>query len=249
MRRSAFTLTECILALFALTGVIVSVATLLWPVLHYQSLAEQQALAGLAAERLVEEMRAAASTPAGFGGLPATYDGTTHTYPELPGISLLAEVRPFATFNPSRSLESPLTNPKAVNGSLLLIGCTASWNGKALRVTSLVGEPPRLPVRVAVNLTGPSNVAAGGTTSLQAQLEDGSGNIIPDVTFRWSVRAQTGNASVAPGVRDGTAAVLTNSAVGPGGVALPAPGQCQVEARAIYYGVEVVGISVPITLL
>ena len=247
MKPRAFTLLETVLALFALVAAIVSLANLLYPLLHYQSRAEQQAMAGVAAERLLEEMRAAAATPAGFSGLTAAYNGTAHTYPEFPDVSLLAEVQPYRTFNPSRSLESPFASPKTVNGSLLRIRATASWSGKTLRLTSLVGEPPRLPAAVTVSVVGGTTLSPGATTDLTAELRDASGPI-PDVTFSWSIRPVSGNGTIVPLTRDGATARLTNVYTDPSGSPIQAPGAVIVECRAIYYGVELPGTSVPVTL-
>lgn len=250
-QRQAFTLSETVLAFFLLSGVLLVVVRLMHVMLQYQVRAERQVLAAAAAEKVIEEMRAVALTPAGFQSLAATYDATTRTFPDFPGIAVTAWVQPYATLSPCQTLEAGFANPRQFDQSLLLVQAVANFNGRSVQVTSLVGEPRRTPGVLSVSVTGPTTLAVMGTTDLSASL-DGGGGLLEDVTFHWSVEPVVptpGNATVTTLARSGSQARLQNVYTAPDGSPLQVPGTVRVSARAHYRGREYQGQSVVITLL
>lgn len=251
LRRRAFTLAETILALFMLSGMMLFVVMLFQTMMAYQSKVEKQALCSLAAQKLVEEMREAGATPAGFANLAATYDGTSRVDPNFPAIALNASVQPFPTFTPCQGLEAPQANPKKVDSSLLLVRVNATFEGRTVQVSSLVGEPPRPMGTVQVTLLGSSNPLPGATTDLKAELLDAGGNPVPDETFRWAViplAGTPGNGILTLLSRDGSRVQLKNQYVQTNGAPIQFPGNCLVRATVRYHGREISGDSGTIQL-
>jgi Tfp pilus assembly protein PilV len=244
------------IALFLLTGVVLVLVTLLHSLLRYGREVEMQSLAALAAEKRLEQLRDWSRQKAGntyqFENLVATHAGQVTTDPEFPGFTLTTQAQVQPLDMPGSALEQTQTDKQRLTGSAVLIRVVASWGtGRSAVVTSLIGAPARIPNTslTVTHISGANPVPASGSAIFRASARDSDGQTLPDLSYRWYVLPQTGNASIVLQRRDSSEARLINQVRWPSGTLAPASGTCMVEARAYYRGKELIGVSSPISLL
>lgn len=253
MRRGAFTLAETILAIFIMVGAMVVFGMLMHAMLNYGTRAQQRAMAALAAQSKLEEIREWANTGNNFQtGWP--YTNQTSTDPAFPDITLLAQTEDQVLTSPCTELEKKSGSPRRINQSCKKVRVTASWpqdGGQPVRVVTFMAAPDREP-NPALSVSGavPGTLSAGGSFVVSASAVDTTGQPLRDLFFSWS-SLPTGTS---PG--NGTAVAL-NSDTGrftngfqpqTGGPIVTVPGTCKMGAVAFYRGRVLTGASGAFTL-
>ena len=119
-------------------------------------------------------------------------------------------------------------------------------NGAECTLSGLISRP-RLALRaspIEISNIPTSSLPGRGSVVLSAELFAADGTSIP-ATFGWQVLPGTGNATVVS-ERNGHEAVLTNQVSTSFGTVEVAPGTCEVQAKVVYFGEEV--LSDPYTV-
>lgn len=250
-RRRAVSLAETIVALFLLTGVVLVLVTLLHTLLRYGHRVEMQSLAALAAEKRIEQIRDWARKKPGanynFENLVSNYAGTVTSDPQFPGLQLTTQAGWQPLDLEGSSFEQPEVDKKRLNTSAALVRVSAVWiaggGGHSVVVTSLIAAPARLPnsTLTITQVNGGSPITGLGTGVFRVSAKDSGNQPLPDLSYRWYILPQTGNASVTLNRRDTTEAKVANQVRHADGTFGPTSGTCQLEARATYRGQELTG--------
>lgn len=248
-------LAETLIALFLLAGVVLVLVSLLHSLLRYGRQVEMQSMAALAANKRIEQIRDWARQKSGaiyqFENVVTTYNGVQTTDADFPQFRLTTSAAWKALDKPGTALEQNYTDKQRLARSAVWVQVTVAWgSGRSLKVSSLLGAPARRPdpALVISQVNGGNPLAANASAVFQVAAKDAGGQSLPDLTYRWYLRPEGGNASVALELRDSSQARVTNRVRWPDGTFKPAPGLCRVEARALYRGEELVGVSSPITM-
>lgn len=243
------------IALFLLAGVVLVLVSLLHSLLRYGRQVEMQSLAALAAEKRIEEIRDWSRQKTGstyrFENLVTTYAGTTTTDPQFPGFTLTTQARLQPLDLPGSTLEQSFTDKQRLNASAVLLRVWVTWgNGSNLQVTTLVAAPARRPDATLTisQVNGANPVPAHADAVFRVTARDVDGQDLPDLTYRWYILPETGNASIFLNRRDTTEGKLINHVRYPTGQFEPAPGTCRIGVRSLYRGQELVGVSSPVSL-
>jgi type II secretory pathway pseudopilin PulG len=258
MNQRGVTLLETMMSLILLGGAILLVITLFHRGLGFARRSNQAVQASVLAQSVGDEIRDWALDEENFLNGWATWTGGPKTYPEFPGLSVTVEATPLSVKIPSpcSGLEDRFTDRRLLEGCVVPFAVTVSWEDMGPQSVRLVGhvqEPRRelggirIRRRDSLGLTIP----AYETMELEAALLDRNDRPIPGVTFSWHIRPITGNATVLDvPPRDGSRGFVQhkyyyNPVTGDWGAV---HGVIRIEARATYFGREIVGTTPDITL-
>ena len=243
MRRGVGLL-ECVVGLFLLTAGILSLFQLFHVALQHQSKTEMQYRAAHAGECLLEEVAGWASEPTNFATAWAVWHDQFFSRPEAPGLWFQVKVVRQATdiYTPASGLEKVYgSEARKLSRSLVQVWVEAGrepQRGKVLwRFHRRVSEPRR--EAGAINLRfvkGASQISRDQSATLEAELLDSVGQVIPDVTFYWELKPVTGNGLLKPNGRDGHQIEVTHHYIAP----IPyVDGQAILQVHCRYFGKEV----------
>lgn len=247
---------EALLGIFILLIGVVFVMELLINGERIGAQAANVTRAGEFGERVIQEIREWARTPANFDSDWSTYQGQTVT--DSSGMSALVECNPGGKvlYSPNTSLESTRTDARRLGRSVVPVEVRVSWGRHDLVLHTLIAAPKKEWSAVAVALIGGSMpLGQDLEAEFAAQLLDADGAAIPDVTFYWRQNPLTGRGTMlvnnAP--RDGTRMGLHHLVtLVPAQGALPpiqefAAGETNMEAEARYFGQLIEGsLDVPL---
>ena len=251
-------LLETVIALFILTGALVSFFTLFHSSLGWQKRSESLAVAVLLGQNRMEELRIAAQDVRAFqNGLP----GEIGSAPSAVDSSFEIETNIERLDSPDREFCSPNSEyernysgvpiPDVHNGlvtddrklmtnSMLAAHVTVSSPGRLSRpftLTAYIREPLRELTQININQIGPSTIAYQERTRFEATALDAEGIEIPDVVFQWRVDPITGYGTIYQS-RSGRVGRLEFVDFDLNGTAFQPPaGECQVSVTANVAGV------------
>lgn len=250
MKSRGLSLAETVLAVFILVGAMVVFALLMHSMLNYGTRSQQRAMAALAAQKRLEEIREWANTGNNFfSGWPS--DGQSTTDPTFPGITLLSEVEDHTLRSPSTELESKSGSPREIVESCKKVRVTASWaqdDGRPLRLVTLMAAPNREP-NPQLTLSGvvPASLAPGTSFTQGVTARDTSGNLLHDLFYQWSslpTGTNPGNGTAVSVTANGSTGRFTNEYQPQnGGPVLTISGTCTMGVIAYYRGRILQGVS------
>jgi hypothetical protein len=261
--KSGLSLAETVIASFVLLSVFAITASLFHSALRYSVSIEQQVTANRLAVNTMEQVRSWSSNYGNWAVLESTYG--PQTIQQDPFRLVITAQAPLQLASPCHSMEAayPVANRKLLNASIKPVQIDVLWEGKQFSLNTLIAEPRRT-VAPALDLTVTAGnpaalVPQSGSISYTVLLKDSGGNTIPDIQFKWYTEALSGDGTVDASDRKGLAATFSHQVRKPGlpasvgfapgsGPALANPSTCRVNARAVYYGQEVVGNSTTLSL-
>lgn len=255
--RKGYTLAESVIGMLLLLATFAVMARLYDAAIERASASEQRYLATLVAQRELERVRTWSASQHGDGGLPfSDWSAVEGSGPATDFPEFTVEVRTSAVtlLSPSTAFESvfPVAQQKQLNASARRVEVEVSFQGGNTRLVSVLTEPPRSNPQVVVTITtGSSPLARDATLELEAAASAG-GQPLDDLQFGWHIEG-AGNGTLELLQRDGSQARFTNRIEIPGqGTVYSAdstPGAtCQIAARIIYQGREIVGRSAVVVL-
>jgi hypothetical protein len=235
------TMLETVFAFFFIAGTFATVAGLYASTFVGQGADRLAAQVVTAAESRLDELKAQAHDPTGFVNL----ESQAGTITVDPGLTVVTEVETVERRYPCEGLFQNTT----FTGTYKTVTVTVSPpGGKALSVSTVVGDPPR-PVsqlRVA-RLGAEEELKPGEDVIFEVALLDSEGRTIPDIQFDFYINLGSGNAEleVLPG---GNQVRLTNEFQTESGDTVNTGGEVSLVARAFYAGQEHFGESDPLVL-
>lgn len=241
--RRGFSLAETVLAMFIMVGAMVVFGLLMHSMLNYGARAQQRAMAALAAQNKLEEIRNWANSGGNFfGAWP--YANQTSTDPAFPGVTLLSQVEDQQLISPCTELEKNNASPRAIVQSCKKVRVTAAWpqdGGQPIRVVTLMAAPNRTP-NPSLSVSGaiPGTLSANASFVASVSAVDSTGRPLHDLVFQWAslpTGASPGNGTAIALNGNGTRGRFTNSFQPQvGGPAVIVPGSCKLGVIAFYRG-------------
>ncbi len=135
---------------------------------------------------------------------------------------------------------------RELTSAVIQVVVRVKGNGAECTLSNLISRP-RLALRtspIEIRNIPSGSIPGRGSVLLEAELFAADGSSIP-ATFSWQILPGSGNGTVVS-ERNGHEATLTNQVSTPFGTIEVAPGTCQVRARAVYFGEEI--LSDPYTV-
>lgn len=243
------------MASFLLLCSLLVVVNLYDSALHYSVRIEQQQLAGMLAERHLEQMRAWSELPNASG---FNYDNLLTIYnpssTSLDSFSLTTRVVEQAVYSSCSTLElgiTPANQRRCILDSARKAQVTVSWDGGSRQVvlSSIFSRPcPQFRAANALVITGSSSgpIPKGGSATFNAIAYDTNNQVIPGLMLAWDIVPVDGNGTLTE-LRDGSVATLTN-VVDVNGSSYYTGGSLYVQVRAKLHGQTSVANSTLITL-
>ena len=170
---------------------------------------------------------------------------------KMDGYDVELEVFERPTLSPSTDWERPyLSTPSArlLNSSTIQAVVRVRGHGAEAVLPALIGRPrlrlgtPAIEIR---NVPG-STIPCNNSVTVSAHLLAADGSEIP-ATFGWVILPGAGNGTITA-ERNGIEATLTNQVTDPFGALTVAPGQCEIQAKALYFGEEILSAPYSVTM-
>lgn len=224
--------------------------------INYLGKTSQLSQAVLVAENQVAKLRAKAKDPANF---PAGLASGWTADPAQPGFrcKIEADSTGIDTYTPTTIFETVYdpVDQRVIPGGIVPIRIRVAWgSNQELSVVTYISEPARpIDPLTAVNVAGGAgSLAIDATGDYTATFRDANNQVIPGVTFSWSLESIDGNATVLRRTSPRSGETVTiqhkyaynfrNDSWG------HKPGTVKLRAAARYNGVEYVGYSNDIVL-
>lgn len=250
--RRGISLLEAVVGLFLLVCAVLAVIVLVHSGLRHTARTQRLELATQIAERKLEEMRAWAASRQGAGyGFDdwSSHTGPARPDPVDPRFQVQVNVRPWTLAANSSAIESlyPAAEQIRLSRSALEVRVTVD----RVSLTALIGEPDRgvraSPIELTPEVAPPPMLPRDASLTWRAEAYDADNRPLRDVTFQWYVRPGTGNGNLQQ-TRDGRTCVFTNRLDREVGPPIYTGGQVVLEARARYFGRELLGQSISFAL-
>ena len=258
--KRAFTLIETVIASFILGLAFVAFIMLYHRALAYGAQSEARTAASRAGWRRIEALRQWSTEGDNFE--KGDWAGMSTPVADSDDPQFLTSVFLInrSVLSPSTDLESlfpgnTIDFTNSVRGIRLRVQWGSSQEFNIYTQIAAPRRPPKRPLSQAIVVTlktSGGNLAVGGTSDFEAQALDLNDKPIVDLVYSWSVLPGTGNGQVVALDRMGRKSRFTNLVLLRNGTSVgnygSGPLQCQVEAWARYQGLELHGISQPISL-
>lgn len=254
MRGRAFSLAETIIASFILLGAMVVFFALMHTMLRQGVRAQQRAMAALAAESKLEEIREWALDVGNFQSTWGTYNGQTSTDPAFPGLTLQTDVEPAVLFSPSTQWESNFADQRVIRSSVRKVRVRVRWpqdGGIPVELITLIADPPREPHPTLTVSGGPGSLSRNRSYVTSASARDVNGFPIHDLFFSWYTlpgTANPGNGQISSN-RSGTSATFLHRYNVGAGPAVYIDGSCRAGVTAFYRGRPLEGAGNAVNLV
>ncbi|MEW6278575.1 MAG: hypothetical protein AB1758_08145 [Candidatus Eremiobacterota bacterium] len=242
------------IGIFILVAAMIVFITLMHTMMRLSVRAQQRALAALAAENKLEEIRDWADTGTNFQGSWSNWDAKDFTDPSFPGLRIRTEVADATLFSPCSEFEASYVDQRTLTRSCKKVKVTVRWDndgGRPLSLLTLFGAPPRDPdanlLVAAKNPPTPASLTRTSSFTLLATARDTSGQPIEDMFFQWFTQPTStnpGNGTVTPSTRDGREAVFVHQYG-----SFYIDGLCRVGASATYRGRALTGTTTDVQLI
>lgn len=241
--KRGFSLAETVLALFIMVGAMAVFGLLMHAMLNYGTRAQQRAMAALAAQKKLEEIRDWCNTGNNFfSAWP--YVSQTSTDPAYPGVTLVTETAAQQLVSPCTALETKNPSRRTISQSCMKVRVTASWpqdGGQPIRLLTLMCPPKRMPnpvLRVAGAV--PATLPARASYGVRVTALDTAGQQLRDVMFQWTSEptgTNPGNGTASAVNGSGSSGQFTNLFTPQvGGAPIIVPGTCRMGVIAFYRG-------------
>jgi Tfp pilus assembly protein PilV len=248
------TLVEVVIAIFIITGAMLTLMSLLDSGLTKSSTVEKRMTASDVAERRIAAIRSWAQNSTSWDSGAGFPSGNDSTYP----VYLITQAMINDTTTPPFNISSPCTTQGGSTRVLTRSYCKLQVNvtyppygsGDILSLTTLIDDPPRSwrasnPIVITPSGSAPSTVPPNTPFTFTATGYDSNNAPIPDLFFKFYVLPGTGDGSVSNG-GDGQSCSFSSNyttltgAVIDGGKSYTgsATSTCTLQARAVYMGVE-----------
>lgn len=249
MPSRGFTLVETIFAIFLLSMALFLLISLFDGGLHYLTDSSALTRASVAAESRMERVRSWAAQGSNFD-TPSSYPAlaTFVADPLYPGLETKVDLSQRQAYSPDSSSEwiQLPSDRRQMNASLLRASVTVRWGQEARQQVRLVSDVARTdkgwhPAAPLVITLNPSTTTLAQGTSLDATVQafDAANQAIPDLKFQWAVIAVTSAGSIVTQSRDGSRCTFIHRLPRLGGGFTFGPsGECWLQVRARYWGVE-----------
>ncbi|MFN8614099.1 MAG: hypothetical protein U0931_41590 [Vulcanimicrobiota bacterium] len=251
-------LAETILALTLLLGALGVFLMLIQQSVLVQASLQRREAAALCARNRLEEIRAWSAQRLGasfqfFRGDWTMFSGWSDT--QEPGMQVCADSSWHPLSSPATPLEAPFgQDQRVLNHSLRRVELKVRWSSKVRDQWSCIAfvPAPEQPLGGQLKVEGSvpgGALSPGASLSFRVKAQDGDGQSLDDLTYRWAVKPMGGNGTIHLSNRQGTAATFTNALDHSlGGISGDGPFLCRVQAFARYRGVELTAESDDILL-
>lgn len=243
----AFSLVEAVFSSFLLLTAVTMSVYLFDASLRAQAENDVRMQATLVAQSRLDEIRAYADT--NFGSGLALFDGLEIEPPEAPNLKVKTRAARKQMYLPCTELETqyapgavfPQPERKTLEKSAWQVEVEARWSDRpADRVTlvSYVGDWRRGNFNIRITPNNPAPIPPRDTLEFEAVATDDDGRRLDDLVLSWYVNPLDGLGTISRVSRDGTKCLYKNHFRDYDGSYKVQPGQCELEVRAVFAGVE-----------
>lgn len=199
------------------------------------------------AQNRLEEIRSYADSSFGTG--LALFDGLDVPATEDPSLTVSTRAERKTLYMPCSELESqysdtatfPAPEPKVLKRSVWQVEVSVSWSsrpGDRVQLVSYIGDWREPDFSVSISPSSAQTVNALATREFRASTRDSAGNPIDDLVYTWYVNPLDGMGSISEVSRDGRLCLYKNHFRNFDGSYSVQAGDCEVEVRAVFQGVE-----------